>query len=92
MLSRGRSANIDLIVLPPDERLDIYQDFMQNAPATAAALNDQLNHLRRQASDFVPKAASQRDSGQEMWHGADSDRELKSGTKDYIELLSLIHI
>ena len=86
MLARGRSKRIDVIVLPPDERIDLYQDFVSNAPATAAALNDQLNHLRRQAVDFVPKASQSKDSGAETWHTSESQRELKTGTKDFIEL------
>ena len=86
ILARGRSQRIDVVVLPPDERLDLYQDFVSTAPATAASLNDQLNHIRRQAVDFVPKAKQSPDSAAHSWHTSECERSLQAGNKDFIEL------
>ena len=86
VLARGRSNNINVIVLPPDERFDLYQDLTLNAPATAAALNDQLNHIKRQAEDFEPRSSSSADTADANWHTSDSTRSLRSGAAQFVEL------
>ena len=85
VLARGRSNTINVIALPPDERFDLYQDLTLNAPATAAALNDQINHIKRQAEDFEPRSSSSSDSAEGGWHTSDSSRSLRGGAS-FVEL------
>ena len=60
ILARGRSQRIDVVVLPLDERLDLYQDFVSTAPATAASLNDQLNTSGDRQWTLYPRRSSLR--------------------------------
>ena len=86
ILSRARSNRIDRVLLMPDDRYDVLQDFTLKAPATAAALDAQINCVRRRANNFVPKAAKVFDSSKTTWHGHDAERQLNSKPNDYIEL------
>ena len=86
VLARARSYRIDKVIFMPEDRFDGLQDFTATAPTTAAALDAQLNHVRRRADNFVPKGSKKKDSGDSMWHDGDSERVLTSTPGDYADL------
>ncbi len=85
-LARGQGNIIKTIVLPPEDRFDLYQDFTANAPATAAALTNQLNHLRRQASNYAPASRQNEDTANQSWHGSDNERTISVSPAAFAEL------
>ena len=70
----------------PEDRFDGLQDFTMSAPSTAAALDAQLNHIRRRADNFVPKGAKRKDTGETVWFDGESERVLTATPSDYVDL------
>ena len=80
---RGRRARITQIIIPPEGKFDLYQDFGKQAPTCAAALEAQLRNLRMAAKNYQPKQTT----ASEPWHGPNDYRTVRGpALPDEIEM------